>query len=258
MNRKVKYLVVPLAAAAVALSGGVAMAAQSSAKPAATGLIWEGLTSKGTSVFQGLEKDPGTITVANDPTGTYGQSFRYETWDHPGGGKSRCESRGVAGFTLNAAQVGKTFYVGWKAYWDVQITKGAWTSFWQLHWSGAGPGGGPMTVRTIGDGKLAVQYVSPDGKVDRNIWTSPLPMKKWDSFVIAFKLAKDSSGFIQFWYNGVQQKFVNGSASYPGAIFKGTQVNLKWGVYRSGVNKGHGVQFVNDPKLGTTYDSVKP
>ena len=35
-------------------------------------------------------------------------------------------------------------------------------------------------------------------------------------------------------------------------------MNLKWGVYRSGGNKGHGVEFVNDPKLGTTYDAVKP
>lgn len=254
MNRKL--LVIPVVAAAVALSGGIALAGPS--RPAGAGLIWEGQASKGTTVFQGLEKAPGSVTVANDPTGRYGPSFRYETWDNPGGGKSRCESRGVTGFNLDAAQVGKTFFVGWKAYWDVQITKGAWTSFWQLHWSGAGPGGGPMTVRTLGDGRLALQFVSADGRFDRNIWTSALPMKKWDSFVVSFKLARDNSGTIQFWYNGVQQKFIDGSTAYHGPIFKGRQVNLKWGVYRSGANKGHGVEFVNDPKLGTTYDAVKP
>ncbi|OLB79363.1 MAG: hypothetical protein AUI14_10415 [Actinobacteria bacterium 13_2_20CM_2_71_6] len=250
-------LVVALVAGAVVLPGGAVALAAQSVPAAAPGLLWEGDAAKGTSVFQALELQPGKVTVANDPTGRFGPSFRYETWDN-GGKKSRCESRGVAGVNLDASKLGTTFYVGWKAYWDVTIAKGHWTSFWQLHWSGAGPGGGPMTVRTIGDGKLALQFVSADGKFDRNIWTSPLPMRQWDSFVVAFRLARDSSGFVQFWYNGVPQMFINGSTSYPGPVFKGDHVNLKWGVYRSGANTGHGVEFVNDPKLGTTYDSVKP
>src|SRR5256886_2927329 len=255
-----KLLVIALAAGAVLLPGGaMALAAQTAPAPAAApaGLLWEGVASKGTSVFQALEKSPGSITVANDPTGQFGPSFRYETWDN-NGTKSRCESRGVSGVNLDASKLGQTFYVGWKAYWDVQITKGAWTSFWQLHWSGAGPGGGPLTVRTIGDGKLAFQVVSADGKSDRNVWTAPLPMRKWDTFVVAFHLARDNSGFYQFWYNGVQQTFINGSKTYNAPVFKGDHLNLKWGVYRSGRNHGHGVEFVNDPKLGTTYDSVKP
>jgi len=261
-GRRIKVLVMTLAAGAVLVPGGaVALAAQN--EPAAVrraapaGLLWEGVASKGIKVFQALERTPGTITVANDPTGRFGPSFRFETWDNHGT-KSRCESRGVAGVNLDTSKVGQTFYVGWKAYWDVQIARGHWTSFWQLHWSGAGPGGGPLTVRTIGDGRLAFQYVSPVGRIDRNIWTTPLPMRQWNSFVVAFKLARDGSGFLQFWYNGVQQTFVNGSKTWSGAVFKGTHVNLKWGVYRSGANKGHGVEFVNYPKLGTTLESVRP
>jgi hypothetical protein len=259
-HRSARWLVVTVAALAVASGGGAAALAgtASAGAKAPAGLLWEGVASKGTSVFGGLERSPGTITVANDPTGRYGPSFRYETWHNSNGAKSRCESRGVNGFNLDGAQVNKVFYVGWKAYWDTPIAKGHWTSFWQLHWTGAGPGGGPMTVRTIGDGKLALQYVSPNGKTDKNIWTTALPMKQWNSFVVAFKLARDGSGFIQFWFNGVQQRFVDGSMQWNGPIFKGTAVNLKWGVYRSGANPGHGVEYVNDPKLGTTYDAVKP
>jgi hypothetical protein len=164
----------------------------------------------------------------------------------------------VAGVNLNASKLGQTFYVGWKAYWDVQITRGRWQSFWQLHWSGAGPGGGPLTVRTLGDGRLYFQVVSADGRSDRNVWSAPLPMRQWSTFVVAFHLARDNSGFYQFWFNGAPQTLLGGSTTYHAPVFKGDHLNLKWGVYRSGANKGHGVEFVNDPKLGTTYDSVKP
>ena len=256
-RHRTRLFIVALATSAVLVPGGaMALAAQVTAA-APAGLLWEGVAAKGTSVFQALEKAPGTITVAGDPTGRFGPSFRYETWDNHGI-KSRCESRGVAGVNLDKTKLGQTFYVGWKAYWDVQIARGRWTSFWQLHWSGAGPGGGPMTVRTLGDGRLYVQFVSADGKFDRNIWSTAFPNRQWNSFVIAFHLARDGSGFVQFWFNGVPQTFINGQQTYPGPIFKGDHVNLKWGVYRSGGNKGHGVEFVNDPKLGTTLDAVRP
>ena len=35
-------------------------------------LFWEADTSQGTSVFEGLEESPGTISVAGDPLGIYG------------------------------------------------------------------------------------------------------------------------------------------------------------------------------------------
>ncbi len=75
------------ALAAVPLIGtGVAQAAPES-------VIWDGDAARGTSVFDGLEKEPGSITVVNDAT--YGKSFRYETWDNADGSKERCESRGL-------------------------------------------------------------------------------------------------------------------------------------------------------------------
>jgi Polysaccharide lyase len=231
---------------------------------APAGLLWEGDASRGTKVFEALEQAPGKITVADDPQGRYGRSFRFETWDNANGSKERCESRGIRTadgkvLRLDSSAVNKTFYVGWKSLLDpMPVASGRWVSFWQLHWSGAGPGGGPMTIRTLGDGKIHLQYVAPNGSVDRNIWSAPLQKGKWVDFVVAFKLARDGSGYVEFWYNGVQQKLANGSTRWTGPLFKGTHVNLKWGVYRSGPNSGHAVQYVNDPELGTTYDAVKP
>src|SRR5688572_2899684 len=44
------------------------------------------------AVFDGLERDPGSITTADDPR--YGASIKHETWDWSNG-KERCESRGM-------------------------------------------------------------------------------------------------------------------------------------------------------------------
>ena len=255
---RAQLTVITIVAAAIVIPGAVAAAQQTARPAAAPDVLWEGDPAKGTGVFQALERSPGTVTVANDPKGQFGPSFRFETWEN-GGTKSRCESRGVKGVDLDSSQLNKTFYVGWRALLDpMPITKGRWISFWQLHWSGAGPGGGPLTVRTLGDGNIHFQYVSPDGKVDRNIWSAPLPLGRWFTVVVAFRLAKDGTGYLEFWFDGTQVTFVNGATRYSGPIFKGTHVNLKWGVYRSGANKGHAVQYINGAKLGTTYEAVKP
>src|SRR3982751_3131998 len=105
-----KLIVIALAAGAVLLPGGaMALAAQTAPAAAPAGLLWESVASQGPSVVQALEKFPGPLTAAHHPTGRFGPSFRYETWDN-NGAKSRCESRGVSGVNLNSSQLGKTFY----------------------------------------------------------------------------------------------------------------------------------------------------
>jgi hypothetical protein len=248
---------------ALALPAAIALAGQSSpaqpdARAAAAGLVWDGDASKGTGVFDGLEKAPGSITVAN--AAPFGPSFRYETFDNANGHKERCESRGTKGFVLNSSKIGQTFFIGWRANLNpMPITRGRWISFWQLHWSGSGvSGGGPMTLRTLGDGQIHLQYVAPKGGFDKNIWSAPLPVGKWFSVVLAIRIARDNTGSIQFWFNGSPQRFSNGATTFNGATLAGDHVNLKWGVYRSGPNSGHAVEFVNHPRVGTTFQSVAP
>ncbi len=252
-----------IAAAALLTPAAIALAGQSATGVSAQGLLWVGDPARGTRVFDGLERAPGTITVANDPLSRFGRSFRYETWDNPDGSKERCESRGLrrpdgSVIRIGAGQLGQTFYLGWRALWaPMPTTRGRWISFWQLHWSGAGPGGGPMTIRTLGDGMLHVQYVSPDGRTDRNIWSTPLRTGVWHSFVVGIRLSRSSSdGFIEFWYDGQRQRFVNGTDHFMAALFKGDHVNYKWGVYRSGPNRGHAVEYVNNARLGTSFADV--
>src|SRR5689334_14677125 len=83
------------AASALLVPAAIASAGQVHGTAAPHSLLWAGNPAAGPAAnFQGLEESPGSITVANDPQGTYGSSFRYETWDWSNG-KERCESRGI-------------------------------------------------------------------------------------------------------------------------------------------------------------------
>jgi hypothetical protein len=240
------------------------------ADPAATlpsNVLWEASPNLGTRVFDGLEQAPGTVTVTDDPQGRFGPSFQFTTWDNADGQKEHCESQGLrrpdgSVVNLGTAQQGRIFYLGWRALWNpMPTTPGRWVSLFQLHVSGVTDGGlnvGPLVLRTLGDGRLYLQDISPNG-MDRHIWSAPMPQNTWSSFAIGFRLSRDDSdGWVEFWYNGVQQKLSNGANRYPGATLWGTHVNPKFGVYRSGANNGQAVAFVNHARLGTTYASVAP
>jgi Polysaccharide lyase len=217
-------------------------------------------------VFDGLERAPGAITVADDPQGRYGRSFKFETWDHDGG-KERCESRGLrrpdgSVLRINSSMEGQTLYIGWRSLWNpMPSAKGRWLALFQLHISGRKSGelgAGPYVLRTLGDGQLHFQYTPPNGD-DRHIWSTPLSLNTWNTFVIGFRLSRSSSaGWTEFWYNGVQQRFANGSTRYPGVTLMGTHVNFKWGVYRSGPNRGRAAAPLNQARLGTSYADVAP
>jgi hypothetical protein len=230
------------------------------------GLIWSGDPTRGTSAFEGVEEAPGTVTEVQDPTGHYGLSYKFETNTNKGV-KSRCESRGLrlpdgSVYTLDDSKVGQTFYVGWRALWNPMPDKtGAWVALYQLHLDGSptdGAGAGPFVLRTLGDGMLHFQLEQPGGSWT-HIWNAPLKLDTWNTFVIGFRLSRSASvGWVQFWYNGVQQKFTNGATQYPAITLMGNHVNNKWGVYRSGVNTGVADAYLNSAKFGTTYQSVAP
>lgn len=229
-------------------------------------VVWAGNTSLSPARnFDGLEQDPGSITVANDPQGRYGASFRYETWDWSEG-KERCESRGLrrpdnSVLRINDEMAGQTLYIGWRALWQPMPTSsGRWIALFQLHLSGrrpGEPGAGPYVLRTLGDGRLHFQYTRPDGTA-QHIWSTQFRANTWQTFVIGFQVSRGSDGWTQFWYNGQQQEFTNGSTRYSGPTLMGSHVNVKWGVYRSGPNSGTAVAWVNRPRLGTTLADVAP
>ncbi|SDY88778.1 Polysaccharide lyase [Amycolatopsis xylanica] len=225
-------------------------------------VLWTGDPARGTKVFDGLETDPGTIGVAADPQGKYGQCFRYDITDWANG-KERCETRGLrkpdgSVLRIDNSMLGQTQYIGWRSLWQGINPNDKWVSVYQLHISGyeAGkPQSGPYVLRTVGDGKLNFQLTNPNGS-SKHIWSMNFPLNSWNSFVIGYKISKGNDGWTEFWVNGKQQTFSNGQTRYPGPTIWGDHLNHKWGIYRSGGNSGKASAFLNGAKLGTTYADV--
>jgi hypothetical protein len=232
-------------------------------KTANAQLIWEANTSKGTSVFAGLEKAPGIIDIVSDPKGLYGKVYHFNIWDNPAGGKARCEAKGIM---VNGSELylkkGTNYYIGWRSLWDknVATTSNAWVALFQMHAYGHTGSGAPLVIRSLGDGKIYLQN-NPNG-VNQDLWSAPIVREKWQSFVLHVNLSDDpKKGYVELWYNGVQQKLYNGKTLMNCATEDKDAAaynRLKWGIYRSGAAKGNWNGYMSGAKVGTTLASVMP
>jgi hypothetical protein len=253
------YLVARLAAfCAVALlaarPGGTAQAA----------LLWEADAHRETSVFEGLEEKPGTITTAQDPLGLYGLVYRYQTWDNNDHYKERVESRG------NVTPAGKfrlalnhDYYIGWRALWNPMPIKPGWVALFQMHGYGPPGQGAPLVLRCVnGDGNLYFQNNANGVNVD--FWHTPFKADVWHTFVVHVYLSTSrTEGFTELWYDGAKQTFINGKDRWNGPTWDpmpGSFNLLKWGCYRSGRMNGSGpaTAYMSDARIGTTYEDVAP
>jgi len=238
-------------------------------------VIWEGQTSRGSANFEGVELQPGRFGVVSDPRGQMGNVFYCETYDgHPDypTGKQRCEVKGtkLPDGTIWRMSENNEYYVGWRSMWDPMPTRsGAWIAFMQLKGTGSchlqppGGAGCAAVIRTLGDGKL-VAHLTCDGNYV--IWETAMPPRgSWNSFVWRWRLGRSlSSGWVELWYNGVQQSFNgprgNGTMRQPAALWECEAQRLKFGVYRSGALNGSGTARAHlwRPRVGTTYADVAP
>jgi hypothetical protein len=232
-------------------------------------LLWEANTSHGTSVFEGLEESPGTISVVSDPLGQFGSVYRYDLPDEPSGfGKERCESRGtVQNGTTFRMSYNTEYYIGWRAMWNPMPINPGWVALMQMHGYGVTGQGAPLVLRAVnGDGNLYLQN-NANG-VDTNFWHTTFKSDVWQGFVLhVFLSTNPAVGYIELWNNGVQQTFNNGQTRWYGPTWDnvdGTWQDsynlLKWGCYRSGAMDGKGPAdaYMSEAKVGTTYADVDP
>lgn len=226
-------------------------------------VLWSADTSRGMSVFEGLERAPGTISIVDDPKGKYGAVYRYDTWDDSAYHKERSESAGTKTKNGNFRVAnGGTYYIGWRALWNPMPTNGAWVALWQMHGYGATGEGAPLVLRCLnGDGKLYLQNNVNGTNI--NFWNTPLVLDKWNTFVLHVHMATDNTGWVELWYNGVPQKFIDGTTRYYCPTWDakaGSYNRFKWGVYRSGAmnGKGSASAFMSGAKIGMTFEDVNP
>lgn len=231
-------------------------------------LFWQADTNRGTSVFEGLEEAPGTIVVTNDPLHIQGFVYNYNTWDDTNYAKERCECRGTetngGHFRMSYTN---DYYIGWRAMWNPMPIDGSWVALFQMHGYGVTGQGAPLVLRCVnGDGNLYLQNGA--NGVDTNFWHTPFKTDVWQTFVLHVYLNTNPAvGYVELWYNGVQQTFNNGQTRWYGptwdnvdGVWEDSYNLLKWGVYRSGTlnGKGPASAYMSGARVGSTYADVDP
>ena len=125
-------------------------------------VYWSADTTRGTAVFNGLNIDEtgGTVTVASDPLGQFGNVYKFYLPDEPSGfGKERTESSGTetnGGEFLMAYN--NQYYIGWRAMWNPMPINPGWVALMQMHGYGVSGQGAPIVLRAVnGDGNIYLQ-----------------------------------------------------------------------------------------------------
>jgi hypothetical protein len=229
-------------------------------------MLWQANPSLGTSVFEGLEEAPGTISIVADPVGKFGQVYSYHTDNDPKHPttKERCESRGTRTPSGNfRPALGGTYFIGWREMEKPMPINGSWVAFWQMHGYGPAGQGAPLVLRVVNGSPNLVMQNGVNGQ-NVNFWSTPLRLGVWNTFVVHVHLGTTAStGWVELWYNGVQQTFINGKTRYNAPTWDskpGSFVMFKWGVYRSATlnGKGPATTYMSGAKIGLTFADVNP
>jgi hypothetical protein len=226
-------------------------------------VTWMADPSRGTSVFEGLERDPGIIDLQPDPNGLLGDVYHFNIYDNPEGGKERCEAKGTRlpdGTNVRLTD-GNTYWIGWRSMYGEGVREGkAWVALFQMHAYGVTGSGAPFVLRTLSDGVLHLQNNVMGTNI--HIWNVPLVTGQWQSFVLHVHMSSVATeGWVELWYNGVRQTFINGEQRYYCPTHEdapGTYNRLKWGIYRGGGNSGNWHAWMSGARLGTSFEDVDP
>jgi hypothetical protein len=131
--------------------------------------------------------------------------------------------------------------------------EGPWEIIEQLHeeeWSGS-PG---MAVFLNSDPALKIGA----GDGSPTFWTSPtLEYDRWYELIYRVNLSQDpSTGFVEVWLDGVQQKLANGETRDYGQTIQAAQTYLKAGIYRSKSSTGTSIVEHDSIVVGTSLAAV--
>jgi hypothetical protein len=128
-----------------------------------------------------------------------------------------------------------------------------WQIIQQLHeedWSGS-PG-----MAVFLENNHALRLGTGDGSP--TFWQGPvLQTDRWYDLVYRVKLSQSSStGFVEVWLDGVQQKLANGQTRIYGQTIQAAETYLKAGIYRSKSSTGTSIVEHDAIVVGTSLAAV--
>ena len=237
MRKRIGWLVaLGAAAAGLVLTAGTANAA----------VIWTADPAQGVGNFgNGNCVAPGRITAASDPV--KGAVIRFTK---PAGDK-RCEGHGIkVGGRKYNFQNNSTYYFGWSMRLSSNVDNNAnfqWKSYGHFIQNF------PLVLKVLG-GKLTLLNRQPGNK-NYYPWSRPLAANTWVTIALGIHTSDAlTGGWVELYFNGVQQTFSNGQTRWPCRTWDGTN-DPKWGVYGA-----TGRAVTNDVaglKAGTSYADVR-
>ncbi|MFJ8820759.1 hypothetical protein ACIREE_03140 [Streptomyces sp. NPDC102467] len=235
----------PVAAAAAAalllINTGTAQAAA----------VWDGDATHGTGVFGSVECDsPGSLVTAAQTDG-HGTVFRYTK----AVGVYRCESRGIdVGGSRYTFANDHTYWLGWEQKFSVVPGSGSDFVPWQWKSYPNSSQNYPLLM-TVGSGVLKLVYVAP-GASWKTIWSTPVTAFDWNQVALGIHTSDSASdGWVELYYNGVQQKFTDGTTRAEGRTWDSAN-EPKWGAYDRDNTTTEIVNRVDSLKVGTAYGDV--
>ncbi|QJB30899.1 heparin lyase I family protein [Chitinophaga oryzae] len=191
----------------------------------------------------------GTITTATDPV--YGKVWKF----YKPAGSHRTEGHGAKNYQ---AVEGDDIYIGWRSKLAIPASQKTNAVFqWKAYGSTL-----PMTqnypivISTTSTGQFHMMHFAP-GKIGTEVWATPLSRNTWNTMVLRIKVSRDAStGFIEFWYNGVKQTLVNGTQRYPARTLDADFCDPKFGVY--GGDDADITNYVHAIRIGSSYADAAP
>ncbi|KIO75188.1 hypothetical protein TH53_21890 [Pedobacter lusitanus] len=207
-------------------------------------LLFNGDASNGSSnVWKDINvEQTGTVTTVNDETGTLCWSFNKPIGSH------RAEGHGAKNFQ---AVEGSDIYIGWTSKLYIPLTLKTEAVFqWKAYPTSKAKANHPLMLRT-NNGRLELQHFD-ENHTATVPWSIALTSGTWQQFVVRMKVSEDDTvGFIEFWYNGVQQTFTNGSKRLKCRTLDSDYCDPKWGVY--GGDSSKVTHVVKKIRIASTY-----
>ena len=111
-------------------------------------------------------------------------------------------------------------------------------------------------VLSFNNNDLQLAYFTPNVGTRNVIFNQLEEPNVWNTVVLAIKVESDTTGTINFWWDGTEQNLGGQGLTYSGRTLDGDFCDPKWGVY--GAVGTQVTNLVSGLKIGTTYADVAP
>jgi hypothetical protein len=238
-------------------------------------LEWYGDPDKGRDIFNNLNFEggerhsPGSGTILPAVDSSHGKIWKV----FKPAQDRRSEIRGAMGWSYHVGKGGSMkqgvpYYIGWRYKFDMPDKQtGNWACFqWKSYPD-------PMGVKKFTQNyplhmsyngrELALTKHGPGWQQDKSlrqeIWRHPVKIGTWVDIVLVINPSvSDSVGYVELYFNGIQQSFVTGTKRVYHKTMDGLEVAPKWGCYNKASIGTEITVNLADLRIGTSLQSVMP